>query len=54
VLFIEIALGVILGIWFLSAVCATLIRIGIKEYFKQKRIYILDMLKHGIPEEQEK
>jgi hypothetical protein len=52
-LYIEIAVGLVLGLWLLSAVCAALLKIGIREYFKQKRIHYLEMLKYRAPEEQE-
>jgi len=50
--FIAIAVSVILGLWALAAVGYALIRMGIREYFRQKRIHYLEMLQHA-PEEQE-
>lgn len=42
---------VVTGLW-LPTVCFAVVRLGIREYFKQKRIYLLEMLnEHVEPED---
>jgi len=45
----TLAVVVAIGFWFPTA-CFAVIRMGIREYFRQKRIYLLEMLNNeGIP-----
>jgi hypothetical protein len=49
--YIAIAILTVAAAIWLPAIGFALVRLGIREYFKQKRIYLLEMMSEGMPED---